>query len=98
MCLEEYLKTSEHNLSFDKNKEKPFGTLEFVLSRVCDGVFNNSKFKPKYTHLVKIEFDEKYKIQFHKFGKNEMLLKRHKSNFGFTITKLGLIEDFKNDI
>lgn len=91
MCEEEYNKTSENYLSYCRNKEKAFGTKEFVLNRVCDGKFNNSKFKPKYTHLIQIEFDEKYKKQFHKWGNNEMLLMNRKCNFTYKITKLDKI-------
>ena len=91
MCKEEYDKTSETFLQYFRNKEKPFGTKEFILNRVCDGKFNNSKFKPKYIHLIQIEFNEKYKQQFHKWGNNEMLLMNRKSNFPYKITKLGKI-------
>lgn len=95
MSLEEYDKTSENYLSYLRNKEKPFGTKEFVLNRVCDGKFNNSNFKPKYTHLIQIEFDEKYKTQFHKWGNKEALLMNRKCNFPFKITKLGEIKNYE---
>jgi hypothetical protein len=68
VCKEEYDKTKEKYLSYFRNKEKAFGTFEFIINRVCDGKFNNSKFKNKYEYLIKIEFDEKYKQNFHRLN------------------------------
>lgn len=92
VCEKEYNKTTSNYLSFDRNREKAFGTKSFVTNRVCDGEFNNSKFKDKYTHLIEISFDEKYKNKFHKWGDKEMLLMTRKSNFPYVVNKLGKIK------
>ena len=93
LCEEEYNKTSTNYLSYNRNREKPFGTLEFVLNRVLDGKFNQSAFKDKYSHLISITFDKKYKSQFKKFGGKEAILDSRKSNFPFVINKLGKVNE-----
>lgn len=88
MCEEEYTKTSPTSLSFLR-RFKWLGTKEFVLSRVMDGSFNNSKHKRgKYEHLVSVSFDEKYLSRFDKVGNKELQLDRRKSNFPVVVQKI----------
>ena len=63
MCKEEYEKVSNTNPFSFNSKFKWFTeNFDFIKSRVTDGKFNNSKFKPeRYTHLVKYVVDTKDK-------------------------------------
>lgn len=59
----EYQKTlSSREADFTLSRFKWFSPcIGFVLGRVCDGSFNNSKFKSdRYTRIVSFEFDDKY--------------------------------------
>lgn len=91
MSFDEFSNTTENSLSFFK-KNKFFGPFDFIEKRVLDGEFAFSKFKDKYTHLIKITFDEKYLNQFQKLNDLEYMLNIRKSNFPYTIKKIGLIK------
>ena len=75
MCDKEFRDTLRHNKLSWNSKFKWFGTEDFVLSRVRDGKFNNSKFvSDRYANLVEFEFSEESLIHFSKCGNREFML------------------------
>jgi hypothetical protein len=67
MCKDELDKTlNSSSLSWHRNKEKCFSlSTNFIINRVQDGNFNNSKFKPeRYEYLVKFVFNDDDKSKF----------------------------------
>ena len=95
VCKDEYDATSA-TMRFHRNREKAFGTLDFVKRRVLDGRFNGSAFKPhRYTHLLRLDFDPHHEERFHKRGPTEWVVNVRRANFPYTITKLGTVHDLK---
>lgn len=79
MCQEEFDSVTEKSPLAWNSKHKWFGTREFVLSRVRDGKFNNSKFvKERYLHLVEYEVESGLE-HFINCGKNEFMLNVRKA-------------------
>lgn len=59
MCKEEYNRTIKYKIPDFRNRFKWFSTnLEFILTRVQDGKFNNSKYKQnRYDYILEFECD-----------------------------------------
>lgn len=90
MCKEEFDATREDDLAFRK-RFKWLGTKEFVESRVTDGKFNNSKFKPeRYTHMVEVFIPETEIPKLSKVSESEVMIDR-RSNIKVRVKKLGEI-------
>lgn len=80
MCGEEFRDTLRHNKLSWNSKFKWFGTEDFVIDRVRDGKFNNSKFvADRYANLVEFEFSEESLIHFSKCGNREFMLNVRKA-------------------
>lgn len=76
------LTLEDNHFSFIKKYKWFSFNLDWIKSRVQDGKFNNSKFKPeRYTHLLKFDIEDEYIKQFSKKGKKELELHKWKSNF-----------------
>lgn len=60
MCKDEYDRTIKHKVPDFRNRFKWFSTnIEFILNRVQDGTFNNSKYKQnRYDYILEFECDE----------------------------------------
>ncbi len=56
MCDSEFQDMQHFNSLSWNSRFKWFGTKEFVIERVMDKKFNNSKFINRYNNLVKFEF------------------------------------------
>lgn len=70
MCNEEADETIRFNRLSWHSRKKWFGTYDFVISRVKDGKFNNSQFKPdKYCRLLEFAIESSLDI-FDKCGYN----------------------------
>lgn len=81
MSDEEKVDTLKYNnLRFIKRFKFFSPSLSFVLYRVMDGKFNNSKFKNNYNNLLAFELLEKDKKFFDKVGNRELMLDRRKSH------------------
>ncbi len=79
MCDEEFANISHFAPLSWNSKNKWFGTKEFVLTRVKDGVFNNSKFvSDRYRHIVEYEVESGHEHLIN-CGKNEYMLNVRKS-------------------
>ena len=79
MCDEEYENISNRTPLSWNSKNKWFGTKEFVLNRVRDGSFNNSKFvSDRYKHIVQYEVESGHEHLIN-CGKNEYMLNVRKS-------------------
>lgn len=61
MCEEEFIKTMKYKVPNFKKRFKWFSTnIDFIVNRVKDGKFNNSKFEQsRYTHVIEFEWDGK---------------------------------------
>lgn len=88
---------SEYNHTTDRQfapgkRFKYLGTKDFVMGRVLDGNFNNSRFINKYTHLVKVILNGSPE-NIHKLGKREVIIDiRSTPLLDIQIEKLGLIK------
>ncbi len=89
MCNQEADETLRFNNLSWHSKKKWFGTYEFVTSRVKDGKFNNSKFKPvRYNRLLEFTITSSLDI-FDKCGYNEFMLDiRKANNLKFTVKEI----------
>jgi hypothetical protein len=75
MCKEELDDMFKNNKLSFKKRFKWFGTLEFVIFRVKDGKFNNSRLvEDRYKYLVKFMFSESSLQHFSKCGFKEFML------------------------
>ena len=82
--------TLKYNSFSWNSRFKWFGTLEFVTSRVQDGKFNNSRFKPnRFNRLLKFEIDDASLSNFVNCGNNELMLNARKS----PLVKILQVED-----
>ena len=81
MCNVEFQDMQKFNSLSWNSKNKWFGTKDFVINRVKDGKFNNSKFcSDRYDVLVKFEFADGYEHIFSKCGNREFRLERKHAN------------------
>jgi hypothetical protein len=80
MCDTELKDMTQFNSLSWNSKFKWFGTKEFVVNRVQDTKFNNSKFVGgRYQHLVEFEFDDNSMLYFSKCGNREFMLNIRKN-------------------
>lgn len=79
MCDKEFHDMQKFNSLSWNSKFKWFGTKEFVIKRVLDGKFNNSKFvSERYKNLIEIDFSEESEKHFRQCGNDEFMLERKK--------------------
>ena len=73
-CKEEY-ENSKSSLHYIRRYKWISNNKDFILERVCDGEFNNSKFKDsKYTHMLEIHIEDLSKLR--KLNSNEYMMDR----------------------
>ena len=90
MCNEEYERTIKLGCAdFSKKRFKWFSNnINFILDRVGDGQFNNSKFCPdRYTRIVEFSIDDKYVSKLDHISKNEIQVDRRR-NIPITVCRV----------
>jgi len=81
MCCQEEFEDIINKPSLRSRFQFYATNIEWLIERVCDGNFNNSKFKPsKYAHLVVFEISNIDLKHFRKQGINELILDRRDIN------------------
>ena len=74
-CCKEEFDKSNNSLHYIRRYKWMSDNEDFILNRVCDGEFNNSKFKDdNYTHMLEIQIEDLSKLR--KLNNNEYMMDR----------------------